>query len=255
MTRRSTLIRTILGEGRTGWIYKDLVEEKRIAQGTEIMASFPGQPLRQPVRVFGGPRGRIIPWRRTARPSTICWPGFQSKPVDAETLARAKNVLRGRVTRILGSNQDSLPPCSLLLRQITAIGAGFLRPPARVRPVDRRRSAARRLAVLRFPETGPRPTLPARRNRAVRRPAPEAAMIRVRTAHFSPSRLPPLWHNPLPPRPRPPSLASRRPSAAFPSYNELKYPELRPIASPAIESVTLPNGMQAAPAGKPRTAR
>lgn len=40
--------------------------------------------------------------------------------------------------------------------------------------------------------------------------------------------------------------ASRKPavSAALPNYNELKYPDLRPIATPAIETVTLPNGMR-----------
>jgi predicted Zn-dependent peptidase len=44
---------------------------------------------------------------------------------------------------------------------------------------------------------------------------------------------------------KPPSVP-RKPAApaGLPSYNELKYPELRPIASPAIENVTLPNGMQ-----------
>ncbi len=34
------------------------------------------------------------------------------------------------------------------------------------------------------------------------------------------------------------------PAAALPSYADLKYPELRPIASPAIDVVTLPNGMR-----------
>ena len=48
------------------------------------------------------------------------------------------------------------------------------------------------------------------------------------------------------PPPRTPPPAPRKPAVAvrLPSYDELKYPELRPIASPAIESVTLPNGMR-----------
>jgi zinc protease len=49
------------------------------------------------------------------------------------------------------------------------------------------------------------------------------------------------------PPPKTPAPAPRKPAVAaagFPSYDELKYPELRPIASPAIESVTLPNGMR-----------
>jgi zinc protease len=49
-----------------------------------------------------------------------------------------------------------------------------------------------------------------------------------------------------PTRPRTAPAAPRKPapSAGVPSYSELKYPELRPIASPAIASVTLPNGMR-----------
>jgi zinc protease len=40
--------------------------------------------------------------------------------------------------------------------------------------------------------------------------------------------------------------APRKPAmpAAVANYTELKYPELRPIASPAIDSITLPNGMR-----------
>jgi zinc protease len=46
--------------------------------------------------------------------------------------------------------------------------------------------------------------------------------------------------------PSKPTPAARKPaaSAALPNYNELKYPELAPIASPAVQSVTLPNGIR-----------
>lgn len=46
-----------------------------------------------------------------------------------------------------------------------------------------------------------------------------------------------------PPKPAP---APRKPApaAALPSYNELKFPELRPIASPAVQEFTLPNGLR-----------
>lgn len=42
------------------------------------------------------------------------------------------------------------------------------------------------------------------------------------------------------------AAAPRKPaaSASLPNYTELKYPELKPIATPAVESVTLPNGMR-----------
>jgi len=44
----------------------------------------------------------------------------------------------------------------------------------------------------------------------------------------------------------PPAAAPRKPAvaAALPNYRELKYPALRPIVPPAIDSVTLPNGMR-----------
>jgi zinc protease len=48
-----------------------------------------------------------------------------------------------------------------------------------------------------------------------------------------------------PAREAPPAAPHKAASAGrLPSYGELRYPELRPIVSPAMESVTLPNGMR-----------
>jgi predicted Zn-dependent peptidase len=51
------------------------------------------------------------------------------------------------------------------------------------------------------------------------------------------------WAQTPPPKtpaaPRKPAVA-----AALPNYNELKFPELRPIASPNVQSFTLPNGLR-----------
>jgi zinc protease len=47
--------------------------------------------------------------------------------------------------------------------------------------------------------------------------------------------------------PAKPAAAARKPAptgAALPNYNELKFPELRLIASPAIQEFTLPNGLR-----------
>jgi zinc protease len=47
------------------------------------------------------------------------------------------------------------------------------------------------------------------------------------------------------PPPKAPAVARKSAAAAaLPNYNELKFPELRPIATPTIQSFTLPNGMQ-----------
>ena len=47
--------------------------------------------------------------------------------------------------------------------------------------------------------------------------------------------------------PAKPAAAPRKPApaaAALPNYNELKFPELRPIASPDVQEFTLPNGLR-----------
>jgi zinc protease len=47
--------------------------------------------------------------------------------------------------------------------------------------------------------------------------------------------------------PAKPAATARKPApaaAALPNYNELKFPELRPIASPAVQEFTLPNGLR-----------
>jgi predicted Zn-dependent peptidase len=99
------LIAFILGDSRTGWMHKELVEEKQIAQGVEAVASFPSARYMNLFVLSAAPaRDHTVEENRKAVDDVVA--RFQSKPIDAETLARAKNVLRGRVTRILGSNRQ-----------------------------------------------------------------------------------------------------------------------------------------------------
>lgn len=52
-----------------------------------------------------------------------------------------------------------------------------------------------------------------------------------------------LAQNPPPKTPAVPHKSAAT-AAAIPNYNELKFPELRPVAIPPVQSFTLPNGMQ-----------
>jgi predicted Zn-dependent peptidase len=98
------VIRMILGDSRTGWMQKDLVEEKRIAQSAEAFASFPAaRYVNLFVLSITPARDGTVEENRKAVDDLVT--RLQSKPVDAETLARVKNVLRGRFARLLGSNR------------------------------------------------------------------------------------------------------------------------------------------------------
>jgi predicted Zn-dependent peptidase len=99
------LIRMILADGRTGWMYNDLVEEKRIAQGVEAIATFPsGRYVNLFVLTVIPARDHTLEENRKALDDLLA--RFESKPVDAGTLARVKNMVRGRIARRLGSNQQ-----------------------------------------------------------------------------------------------------------------------------------------------------
>jgi predicted Zn-dependent peptidase len=94
----------ILGDSRTGWLHRDMVEEKQIAQAVEVVASYPSARYMSLFVVSVTPaKDRTVDENRKAVDDVMA--GLQSKPVDAETLTRAKNVLRGRVARLLGGNQ------------------------------------------------------------------------------------------------------------------------------------------------------
>jgi predicted Zn-dependent peptidase len=94
----------ILGNGRSGWLYKELVEEKGIAQGAEAEATFPSGRYASLFLVSVMPAaGHTVEENRKALDDLVA--RLQAKPVDAAMLARLKNVIRGRIARTLGSNQ------------------------------------------------------------------------------------------------------------------------------------------------------
>lgn len=99
------LVRMILGDGKTSWMYKELVEEKGIAQGTEAIASFPSALYSNLFLLSVMPAAdHTLEENQKALDDLLT--RFKSKPVDEETLTRAKNVIRSRIARLLGSNQQ-----------------------------------------------------------------------------------------------------------------------------------------------------
>ena len=99
------LIAMILGDGRTGWMQKELIEEKQIAQGAEVVPNFPAARYSNLFVLSVTPaRDHSVEENRKAVDGLVA--RLQSKPVDAETLTRVKNLLRARLARLLGSNRE-----------------------------------------------------------------------------------------------------------------------------------------------------
>ena len=96
---------TIMGDKHTGWMQKELVEERRIAQNVETIANFPsGRYVSLFVLSAIPDQGHTVEENRKAIDELLA--RLQSKPVEPETLARAKNILRGRFIRTLASNRQ-----------------------------------------------------------------------------------------------------------------------------------------------------
>ena len=99
------IVATILGDRHTGWLRKELVEERRLAQSVEAIANFPSGRYASLFVLSAVPnKDHTVKENRKAIDELLA--RLQSKPVEAETLARAKNILRGRFVRMFGSNRE-----------------------------------------------------------------------------------------------------------------------------------------------------
>ena len=95
----------ILYSGRTSMLYKDLVEEKRLALGTwRWSPTFPGWQRFTNLFVFfmAPAQGHTI--EENQRELDALLGRFEAQPVDAETLARVKTKVRAGVISQLDSN-------------------------------------------------------------------------------------------------------------------------------------------------------
>lgn len=99
------VIRSILADGRTSWMYQDLVENKRVAQMIDATATYPaGRSVNLFVFTVMPARDRTLEENQQALYALLERIGNQ--PVDAQTLDRVKNVVRTRIARVLGDNQQ-----------------------------------------------------------------------------------------------------------------------------------------------------
>jgi predicted Zn-dependent peptidase len=96
-------IQMILGDRQTGWIQKELVDGKHLAQDAEVTAAFPsGRFINLFVVSVIPAHDHTVEENRKAVDDLIA--RLQSQLVDAETLARVKAVLRVRAAQAMGSN-------------------------------------------------------------------------------------------------------------------------------------------------------
>jgi predicted Zn-dependent peptidase len=93
----------ILSNGRTGLLYKDMVEDKKIALAAEAVATYPDGRYPNLFLFFLVPAlGHTVAEDEAALGGVLT--GLTSKPVDAETLQRVKTKVRAQVIRQMTSN-------------------------------------------------------------------------------------------------------------------------------------------------------
>ena len=97
------VISLVLSGGRTGLLYKKLVEEKRIAIGAEASAAYPAAKHPNLFLIFVAPAvGHTVEENRQALDDLLA--GFVADKIDAETLQRVKTQARAALIRRLDSN-------------------------------------------------------------------------------------------------------------------------------------------------------
>jgi predicted Zn-dependent peptidase len=97
------MLQVILSSGRTGMLYKELVEDKRISQAVQAGATFPNGRYPNVFVFFLVPsQGHTLDENQKALDDLLA--RLKAKKVDAETLQRARTQTRATVVQALGSN-------------------------------------------------------------------------------------------------------------------------------------------------------
>jgi len=97
------ILSLILSSGRTGLLYKELVQQKRIALAAQAGATFPDGRYPNLFLFFLVPAvGHTVEENQAALDDLIA--RFEARPVDAVTLARVKTKARATVIRRLDNN-------------------------------------------------------------------------------------------------------------------------------------------------------
>jgi len=98
------VIQLILSNGRTGLLYRELTQDKGIAQA-QVQSTYPGGRYPNLFLFLLAPQGsHTLEESQKALEDLLA--RFESKPVDGETLARVKLQARAGVVRRLDSNAD-----------------------------------------------------------------------------------------------------------------------------------------------------
>ena len=97
------MLQLILSSGRTGMLYKEMVEDKRISQAAQAGATFPNGRYPNLFVFFLAPSpGHTLDENQRALDDLLA--RLKAKKVDAETLQRARTQTRASVVRMLGGN-------------------------------------------------------------------------------------------------------------------------------------------------------
>jgi predicted Zn-dependent peptidase len=97
------VIQLILSNGRSGVLYKEMVEDKRLSTTAQAVATFPNgrYPNLFTFLLVPSP-GHTVEENQKALDELLA--RFKAKPVDAEVLQRAKTQVKAGVLRLLSSN-------------------------------------------------------------------------------------------------------------------------------------------------------
>ena len=99
------LIQILLSQGRTGMLYNELVQEKRLAQQAQAIATIPdGRYPNLFVFLLVPAQGHTVEENQRALEDLL--QRFKSTPVDPQLLARAKAQGRANLVRRMSSNRD-----------------------------------------------------------------------------------------------------------------------------------------------------
>ena len=108
---------SVLSDGRTGIIYKDMVRDKQMALGAGSEPEFPGGKYPSLFLFFVAPSSGHTPSRRMRRNCIEIIEQVKTTKVDDETLQRVKTKLRAALIRKLDSNRGlAAELCSYYVR-------------------------------------------------------------------------------------------------------------------------------------------
>jgi predicted Zn-dependent peptidase len=110
------VVQAILADGRSSWLWKELVERQRLATGVRALSSWPGSKSPHLFAIVVNPSdGRTA--EEAEKAVTAVLTRLQTEPVDDLTLARGKNRARAAFARRLTDNANIAATLALFASQ------------------------------------------------------------------------------------------------------------------------------------------